>query len=133
MQVNSATSKSASSLAAAYPSAQTAGNLNIVVVGWNDTTSAVSTITDSRGNTYVRAIGPTAGTALTQSIYYAKNIVAGSNTVTVTFNKAAAYADVRVLEYSGADTANPLDVTMAAAGTGLADREQRSGVDDFAK
>jgi hypothetical protein len=119
VQVNSATSKSASSLAAAYPSAQTAGNLNLVVVGWNDTTSTVSSITDSRGNTYVRAIGPTAGTALTQSIYYAKNIVAGSNTVTVMFNKAAAYADVRVLEYSGADTANPLDVTMAAAGTGL--------------
>jgi hypothetical protein len=119
VQVNNKTSTSASSLAAAYPSAQTAGNLNIVVVGWNDTTSAVSSITDSKGNTYSRAIGPTAGTALTQSIYYAKNIAAGSNTVTVTFNKAAAYADVRVLEYSGADTANPLDVTAAAAGTGL--------------
>jgi hypothetical protein len=121
VQVNSKTSTSAaSSLATAYPSAQTAGNLNIVVVGWNDTASAVSSVTDSRGNTYTRAIGPTAGTALTQSIYYAKNIAAGSNTVTVTFNQAAAYPDVRVLEYSGADKANPLDVTAAAVGTGLA-------------
>ena len=120
VQVNYKTSTSASSLATAYPSAQTAGNLNIVVVGWNDTASAVSSVTDSRGNTYTRAIGPTAGTALTQSIYYAKNIAAGSNTVTVTFNKAAAYPDVRVLEYSGADKANPLDVTAAAVGTGLA-------------
>jgi hypothetical protein len=110
---------SASSVKATYAAAQTAGNLNIVVVGWNDTRAAVSSVTDSRGNSYIRAVGPTAGTALTQSIYYARNIVAGSNTVTVTFNQTAAYPDVRVLEYSGADPANPLDVTAAAAGTGL--------------
>ena len=120
VQVNYKTSNSASSLAVPYLSAQTAGNLNIVVVGWNDTTSAVSSVTDSKGNTYLRAVGPTAGTALTQSIYFAKNIAAGSNTVTVTFNKAANYPDVRALEYSGADIANPLDVTAAAVGTGLA-------------
>jgi hypothetical protein len=119
VQVNYKTSTSASSLATAYPSAQTAGNLNIVVVGWNDTASVVGSIRDSNGNTYTRAIGPTAGTALTQSIYYARNVAAGSNTVTVTFNKPATYPDVRVLEYSGADPTNPLDVTAAAAGTGL--------------
>ena len=102
-----------------YLSAQTAGNLNIVVVGWNDSTSAVSSITDSKGNTYSRAVGPTVGTKLTQSIYYAKNIAAGSNTVSVTFNTAVLFPDVRVLEYSGADTANPLDATAAAAGTSL--------------
>jgi len=120
VQVNYKTSNpSGSTLAAAYPAAQTAGNLNIVVVGWNDTTAAVSSVTDSRGNTYTRAIGPTTGTALSQSIYYAKNIIAGSNTVTVVFNQTAAYPDVRVLEYSGADTTNPLDVTAGASGTGL--------------
>jgi hypothetical protein len=55
---------------------------------------------------------------LRQAIYYAKNIAAGSNTVTVTFNQGAAYPDVRILEYSGADASNPLDVTGAGAGTG---------------
>jgi hypothetical protein len=120
VQVNYKTSTLASSLVTTYPSVQTAGNLNIVVVGWNDTTSVVSSITDSNRNAYALAIGPTAGTALTQSIYFAKNIAAGSNTVTVTFNKAASYPDVRVLEYSEADAANPLDVTAAAVGTGLA-------------
>ena len=75
-------------------------------------------MTDSRGNTYTLAIGPTTGTGLRQSIYYAKNIAAGSNTVTVTFNKAAAFVDVRVLEYSGLDTVNPLDKTAGAAGSG---------------
>ncbi len=119
VQMNYQTTTSASSLATAYLSAQTAGNLNIVAVGWNDTTSAVTSVKDSKGNAYARAIGPTAGTALTQSIYYAKNIVGGSNTVTVTFSKAAAYPDVRVLEYSGVDSANPLDVTAAAVGNSL--------------
>ena len=120
VQANYKTSNSASSLAVPYLSAQTAGNLNIVVVGWNDSTSAVSSITDSKGNTYLRAVGPTVGTKLTQSIYYAKNIAAGTNTVSVTFNAAVLYPDVRVLEYTGADTTNPLDVTAAAAGTSLA-------------
>ena len=120
VQANYKTSNpSASSVAVAYPAAQTAGNLNVVVVGWNDTASSVSSIVDSQGNTYTRAVGPTTGTALSQSIYYAKNIAGGSNTVTVTFNHSAAYPDVRVLEYSGADTTNPLDVTAGASGTGL--------------
>jgi len=55
----------------------------------------------------MRAAGPTVGTKLTQSIYYAENIAAGTNTVSVTFNTAVLYPDVRVLEYSGADKANP--------------------------
>jgi hypothetical protein len=118
VQLNAAVPQTASaSVATSYPLAQTAGNLNIVAVGWNDTTSTVSSVTDTRGNTYTLAIGPTTGTGLRQSIYYAKSIAGGSNTVTVTFNQAAAYVDVRVLEYSGLDTSSPLDVTAGAAGS----------------
>ena len=103
-----------------FSGAQVAGDLNVVVVGWNDSTATVSTVTDSAGNTYVRAVGPTvvSGT-LSQSIYYAKNILAaaaGTNSVTVTFSAAAAYPDIRILEYSGADLGNPVDVTAAATG-----------------
>ena len=62
-------------------------------------TLTVSGVQDSAGNTYALAIGPTSGTGLQQSIYYANNIVgAATNTVTVTFSQAAAYPDVRVLE-----------------------------------
>src|SRR4029077_8415504 len=119
VQVKSATPQGArSSVAVTYSAAQTAGDLNVVEVGWNDTTSSVSTVTDSKGNSYLLAVGPTRGTGLSQSIYYAKNIVGGANTVTVTFNKAAAVVDVRALEYGGLDTVSPLDVTAGAAGTG---------------
>jgi hypothetical protein len=77
-------------------------------------------VSDSLGNNYVLAIGPTTGTGLRQSIYYAAGIKAGSNTVTVRFNQAAKYVDIRALEYSGLDPANPVDVKAGAAGSGKA-------------
>jgi CTP:molybdopterin cytidylyltransferase MocA len=96
-----------------YPGAQTIGDLNVVVVGWNDTSSTVVQVSDSAGNNYSLAIGPTTGTGLRQSIYYAANIKGGSNTVTVQFNQPAQFADVRILEYRGV---NAVDVTAGASG-----------------
>jgi hypothetical protein len=90
----------ATTLAKAYTSAETAGDFNIIVVGWNDSVASVNVnaVTDSLGNAYALALGPTRGTnGQTQSIYYAKNIQGGANTVTVTFNQAAIYADIRIL------------------------------------
>jgi hypothetical protein len=112
-QVAAATPVSATQLTVAYPGAQTIGNLNVVVVGWKDTTSTVQSVTDSVGNSYSLAIGPTSGTGLRQSIYYATNIKGGSNTVTVTFNQSALYPDVRILEYQGVSA---VDVTAGASG-----------------
>ena len=114
-QVAAATPQSATAtVPVTYPAAQTAGDLNIVVVGWNDTTATVQSVKDSAGNNYSLAIGPTSGTGLRQSIYYAASIVGGSNTVTVTFSQAASFPDVRILEYKGVTT---LDVTAGASGS----------------
>jgi hypothetical protein len=104
-----------------YTAAQLVGDLNVVVVGWNDGTATVKSVTDTLGNVYNLAGTPTvqSGTA-TQAIYYAKNILAaaaGANTVTVTFNSAAAFPDIRILEYSGLDQNNPLDVFVGASGS----------------
>jgi hypothetical protein len=103
-----------------YTATQSAADLNVVVVGWNDTTAQVSSVTDTVGNTYNLAVGPTqvSGT-LSQSIFYAKNVAAAAahaNAVTVTFSQAAAYPDIRILEYSGIDSTNPVDVFLGAAG-----------------
>jgi len=124
VQVAYATPQSNSvSVTIRYGAAQSAGNLNVVAVGWNDTTSTVTSVTDTMGNGYLRAVGPTANPgAVTQSIYYAKNIAAaaaGANSVTVNFNVAAVYVDVRVLEYSGLDPAAPVDATAAAFGSAV--------------
>jgi len=107
-----------SSVAVAYPAVQVAGHLNVVAVGWGDTTSTISSVTDTQNNTYTLAIGPTSYNGLRQSVYYAKNIAGGSNTVTVKFNQSASYPDVRILEYAGADPNNPLDQKAAGTGTG---------------
>jgi hypothetical protein len=103
----------------AFTKAQTAGDLNVIVVGWNDSSATVSSVTDASGNSYSLAVGPTVVSGyLSQSIYYAANIAAaGANSVTVAFSKAAAYPDIRILEYSGANTSNPVDVTAAATGS----------------
>ena len=91
----------------------------MVIVGWNDATTQVSSVTDSGGNAYQLAVGPTqvgGNVSLSQSIYYAKNIVAaaaGANTVTVKFASAAQYPDIRILEYSGIDPVNPIDLSAA--------------------
>src|SRR5262249_28054284 len=123
VQGNSATPQTPqSTVNVLYAGAQTAGNLNVVVVGWNDSTASVNSVSDSKGNVYTRAVGPTSTSgALSQSVYYAKNIVsatAGSNAVTVTFSPAATFPDIRILEYSGADPNSPVDVTAANSGNG---------------
>jgi len=104
-----------------FTAAQAAGDLNVIVVGWNDSSSVVKTVTDKRGNTYTRAIGPTVVSgSLSQSIYYAKNIAAaaaGANSVTVTFLAAAVNPDIRILEYRGVDPNYPVDVAAAGSGS----------------
>jgi hypothetical protein len=69
---------------------------------------------------YTPAVGPTVQTGVaTQSIYYAKNIAAATtngNSVTVTFTTGANFPDIRIAEYSGLDTASPLDVSLGAQG-----------------
>jgi len=128
VQGNSAAQSTIQTTATAtYTAAQTAGNLDVVVVGWWDSTPRVQSVTDTKGNTYTLATGPTTqtycpsktypGTTQTQAVYYAKNIgsaAASGNTVTVTFTAALGSATVRIAEYSGLDAVNPVDVSVAA-------------------
>jgi hypothetical protein len=110
-----------STVSVPFTAAQGSGDLNIVVVGWNDSTATVGTVTDSSGNVYQLAVGPTVYSgAATQAIYYAANIVgaaANANIVRVAFNGSAVAADIRILEYSGIATTSPLDVSAAAIGS----------------
>ena len=121
-QVNYATPQTPqTTVAVTYTAAQTAGGLNVVVVGWNDSAASIVSVADTRGNTYSPAAAPTvmSGKA-SQAIYYAPNIFAaspGANIVTVTFSTAADYPDIRIAEYSGLDPVNPLVAGVGAFGT----------------
>jgi hypothetical protein len=122
VQVAAATPQTAlATVSVTYTMAQTAGDFDIVVVGWNDTVARVTSVGDSSGNLYSLAVGPaTEPNQLSQSIYYSANIraaVAGANVVSVVFSPAAQYADVRVVEYRGIAAVNPLD--QASQGNGM--------------
>ena len=63
-QVNAAVPQTdQSSVPVTYASAQTAGNTNILAIGWNNATSNITSVTDSAGNTYQLAVPPPAAPA----------------------------------------------------------------------
>ena len=110
--------------AATFIQANTAGNLSVAIVSWQDGTHTLSSVTDTAGNTY-SAAGSTAtytfgGVTLRQAIYFAKNIAAySSNKVTAAFSgdNTPTSPTIQILEYSGLDQTSPLDTTTSKSGT----------------
>jgi hypothetical protein len=117
----------AATVAATFASAQTAGNLNVVVISFGHAVyvgspaiGTVSSVTDTQGNTYqiattLSTFTSTAGDVVGCQIYYAPTIAAAAagNIVTVNFSEAqSAYFIVGILEYSG--LTGVVDVTALA-------------------
>jgi YD repeat-containing protein len=101
-----------------FPIEQTAGDLNVVIIAWRDTTATINSVTDSAGNSYTLAVSGTQSTLKSQKIYYAKNIAgASSNSVTVVFSTNPTLPDIRIGEYRGLDQNSPLDVVTTGSGT----------------
>jgi hypothetical protein len=101
---------------------QTAGDLNVVAVGWNNPSGRVVSVTDSNQNDYQLAASLVQGQGMSQAIYYAANIHSGTNTVTVQLqapSPGAGTPDVRVVEYSGIDIAAPFDQATGTSGFGV--------------
>src|SRR5262249_61945012 len=101
------------------PFRQDAGDLNVVAIGFNNSTSTITSVTDTAGNVYQPAAPLTRGSGMSQAIYYAKNVkaaTAGTNAVTVQFSAAGPFADVRVPGYSGLAPVNPLGTSAWTAG-----------------
>jgi len=95
---------STSSLGVAFTNAQTLGNINIVVVSWNDATATIQSVSDTAGNSYIAGSSTVRGTGLSQAIYYAANIpssVENGNTITVNFAQSALIPFLQVFEYAG--------------------------------
>jgi hypothetical protein len=100
----------------------TAGNWIGVCIRAGRTGEAF-TVRDSRGNVYRRAaqlnVTVDSPNGDTVAIFYAENVAAGANTVTVS-DSLQATLRVAIFEYSGLATANSLDVSAGAQGTGTA-------------
>jgi hypothetical protein len=106
-----------SSVGVSYINAQTAGDLNVIIVGWSNPAAAVSSVSDTAGNSYSLAVAASGVSGL-QSIYYAGNIGAGNNQVTVAFTAPPGTGDIRIAEYSGLDVTSPLDPGVVSSLTG---------------
>ncbi|HSX30167.1 MAG TPA: Ig-like domain-containing protein, partial [Candidatus Saccharimonadales bacterium] len=101
----------------AFASANAVGDLLVVQVLWSNTGGV--TVTDSRGNAYVAATArSTWAVNNSAQTFYAKNVAAGTNTVTATFaTTLPSYAIVQAHEYAGLDKVNPVDGTSSGVGT----------------
>lgn len=122
VQVSSATPQTPqSTVGTTYASAQTAGDTNIIAIGWNDTVASITTVGDGAGNVYQQAVATFRGNGMSQAIFYAAGIAAagaGANQVTVTFDRPAVFVDVRASEYAGLRTTAPFDAGVSATGVG---------------
>ena len=128
VQSNAGERTGAASIPVSFLSANTAGNLIVVLVRMSSTSQTV-TITDSTGNSYVDAVSQAQTSDGHQvHIFYAKNIKAGANTVTATFSATNNHPWLAIYEYSGLSTANPLDRTAHAQGSSTSPNSGASAI-----
>ncbi len=109
--------------AAAFPGTSCAfpsvGAGHLVVVGFQigpgaNTSTLISSMSDNAGNTYLeagaaRSIDTASGSVA--DIWYARNVMAGATSITITPSTSVTGAGVVIWEVSGIDAAQPLDAT----------------------
>lgn len=83
------------------------GQLIVIVAGGDGTDLSTSAVTDSKGNTYLRAVGVTDGNR-TAFIFYAYNVTALTTSDTITFNPSFTLS-------------TPYLAGMSVTGTGVTD------------
>ncbi len=117
VQSNSLQGSGLGSLSVAFSSANHAGNMIIAFVRMSSSSQTVA-ITDTFGNAYTDAVAQVQTSDGHQvHIFYAKNVVGGSNTVKATFSSTNNHPWLAIYEYSGLSTTNPLDQTAHAQGS----------------
>lgn len=105
-------------VAAPFLADQVAGNLNVIVISWSDEADMVSAVADTKGNTYFSATALLQSEGYSMRIYYASNIEAGPNLVTVALSGNVPSPKIRLFEYAGIALALPVDKSMAGTGNG---------------
>ena len=115
VQVNAATPQTnQSAVTVAYTSAQVAGDTNILAIGWNNTTSNITSVTDSAGNMYQLAVPPRG--LRPQSGDLVRQQHQGGRRRGQHRDGDVQYGDAvyrhPALEYSGLDPVNPRSITV---------------------
>lgn len=128
-QAHAVSSADTQTQAKAFTSNNVAGNSIIVVCGAGN--NGALTVTDTLSNTYTKATLIANSTTFEAGIYYATNIAAGANTVTVTNAGAAASMAIQIYEVSGliALSSSILDQTATGTGTSATATTTVLGID----
>jgi len=100
---------SGSSISLAYNSNNTAGNFLALRLTAVPSSVSISNCSDTRGNTWEPVPNATGGSGGHQAIRFAKNALAGANTVTCTLTGSATASTLDIFEKSGVDRTAPLD------------------------
>lgn len=120
VQVVAKDAGAASSTTQAFSLTSASGDTIIVGVHWDPQSVNVSSVTDSQGNTYVSAVGPTnwdSGGSRQQE-FYATNITGGNITITVTMSGTTGIdLEIYQLEYAGLEANVGFDVGSAGTTT----------------
>lgn len=97
-------------------------SLLLCMVLYNSSAVSVSSLTDSSGNTYAKAVGPQTGTgslaSWRQEIWYAANVT-GHNSLNVTATLSGTFSGNKAIscsEFVGAALTSPVDQVSQAAG-----------------
>ena len=109
-----------SSATLAYSSNNQAGDLLLCYVETYQGTGTISSVTDSKGNSWLPAFNSKSNNfGQPVALFYAYNVAAGADTVTAHFTASVNTGGMYVYEYSGIlSTANPLDaVSTNSLGT----------------
>lgn len=102
-------SGSGNSISLAYASNNTAGNFLALRLTASPSSVTISNCSDTRGNIWEPVPNATGGSGGYQAIRFAKNVLAGANTVTCTLTGAATFSTLDIFEKSGVDRTSPLD------------------------
>ena len=120
MQGNYATPQSPqTTVNVTFTAAQVAGDFNVIVVGWDDSTAVVSSVQYQWQHVYLGGRPHhSEWNRVTIHLLCQEHCrgSGGSQHCHRNLCSAANYPDIRIVEYNGADPNNPLDVTSANTG-----------------
>ncbi len=129
-KTNAASSGSVASLALAFAGNTIAGNSIVVVCAVGNGTAP--TITDSASNTYTQAAQIANSTTLNVAVFYAVNIAAGANTVTVNNGGTTASIAMEIYEVSGLIAQVQAQPDQTATNTGTSGTASTSAISPLA-
>jgi hypothetical protein len=121
-QYASANAHSVSSLAKAFTSNNTSGNMLVAFVGvWRSSSLGTITIADSHTQTYVSAGSATqAGNASRAFVWIFPNCASGANTITISSTLSATDINLDIFELAGTPTSSATDgFSVNSTGTSL--------------